>query len=166
MELTKDTLIDFLLHLNERGLINNYDFSYEDVVDDFLTEYLNYPHLKDLRLTVFNKETGEVTFKPKITPESLFLQIFDGCVVKFDHGKYPDSVLYLDKNGNYLGEYKSTTNYFWLNYELVWKVFALTYSLNLTATGELLDELVEKYFKLKGVTTSRKLIHRPDEKQN
>jgi hypothetical protein len=40
MELTRDTLIDFLLHLNESGLINNHDFSYEDAVDDFLTDAL------------------------------------------------------------------------------------------------------------------------------
>lgn len=31
-----NTLIDFLLYLNDRGLINNYDFSYEDVANDYL----------------------------------------------------------------------------------------------------------------------------------
>ena len=31
----EELLIDFLLDLNEKGLINNYDFSYEDVAQDF-----------------------------------------------------------------------------------------------------------------------------------
>ena len=32
----EDILINFLLFLNETGHINNHDFSYEDVVKDFL----------------------------------------------------------------------------------------------------------------------------------
>lgn len=34
----KDFLINFLIKLNEKGLINNYDFSYEEEAEKFLKE--------------------------------------------------------------------------------------------------------------------------------
>lgn len=37
----EDFLIDFLLELNQKGLINNHDFSYEDVARDFANKYEN-----------------------------------------------------------------------------------------------------------------------------
>ena len=32
----KDVLLDFLLHLNDKQLINNYDFDYEEEINKFL----------------------------------------------------------------------------------------------------------------------------------
>jgi hypothetical protein len=55
-------------------------------------------------IDTFNKETGEVTFKsikPEITSEELFLQFFDGCVVRFDKEKYPYHIFYFDNDGDY-----------------------------------------------------------------
>lgn len=37
----KDILIEFLLVLNEKGLINNYDFDYEKVSQDFVNKHEN-----------------------------------------------------------------------------------------------------------------------------
>jgi hypothetical protein len=106
----------------------------------------------------FNTETSEVTFKPvkqQITPEELFLQFFDGCVVRFDTEKYPDSIFYFDKSGNFLMEYNSKYNEFWVRYLTVWKVFETQFSLNFTSTKDLLNRLVREHFKLKKVTTKR-----------
>lgn len=107
------------------------------------------------QIDTFNTETGEVTFKPtkpEITPENLFLQIFDGCTVRFDTEKYPNSIFYFDKDGNFLAEYDSKTNFFWLSYHKVWKVFQAQFSLNYNLLKELLSQQVEQHFKLKQVT--------------
>jgi hypothetical protein len=104
----------------------------------------------------FNTETGEVTFrpvKPQITPEELFLQFFDGCTTRFDRKEYPYSIFYFDKDGNYLAEFRSKSNTFYINYSKVWSIFEAEYSLNYSSTRELMNRLVEEHFKLKDVTT-------------
>jgi hypothetical protein len=104
----------------------------------------------------FDVQTGEVTFRPinpQITPEKLFLQFFDGCVARFDREKYPNSIFYFDKDGNFLAEYSEKNNTSYLNYHKVWKVFETEYSLNYSSAKELMDRLVEEHFKLKDVTT-------------
>jgi hypothetical protein len=104
----------------------------------------------------FDIQTGEVTFKPvqpQIAPEKLFLQFFDGCVVRFDRENYSDHIFYFDKDGNYLAEFRSKSNAFYINYSKVWEVFETKYSLNYSSTKELMNRLVEEHFKFKGVTS-------------
>lgn len=108
-------------------------------------------------IDTFNVETGEVTFKPtkpEITPENLFLQIFDGCVVRLDMEKYPNSIFYFDKDGNFLAEYDSHTNTFWVSYPKVWQVFQAQFSPNYNLLRELLSQQVEQHFKLKQGTAN------------
>jgi hypothetical protein len=114
-------------------------------------------------IDTFNTETGEVTFRPvepQITPNELFLQLFDGCIVRFDRKNYPDYIFYFDKDGNYLAEYNSESNKFWVNYTKVWEVFQTEFSLNHNSTKDLLTKQVEDHFKFKGVTTDTWVVWR------
>jgi hypothetical protein len=52
----EETLINFLLFLNESGRINDYDFSYEDVVKDFLgLEENSLSEEEELKIRLHNK---------------------------------------------------------------------------------------------------------------
>lgn len=109
------------------------------------------------QIDTFNTETGEVAFKPtqpEITAENLFLQIFDGCTVRFDRETYTDSVFYFDKGENFLARYDSQTNTFWVSYPRVWQVFQAQFSLTPNLLREVLSQIVEQYFKLKQVTVA------------
>jgi hypothetical protein len=105
-------------------------------------------------IDTFNVETRELTLKPQITPEELFLQFFDGCTVRFDRENYPDYIFYFDKDENYLADYFVKSNRFYINYHKVWEVFETEFSLNSSSTKSLLNRLVEEHFKLKDVTTT------------
>jgi hypothetical protein len=107
-------------------------------------------------IDTYDGDTGEVTFKPiqpQITPEELFLQFFDGCVIRFDRKEYPYSIFYFDKDGNFLADFYPNDNTFWVNYYKVWELFQTTFSLNYDSTKVLLNKLVEECFKQKGFTT-------------
>lgn len=113
------------------------------------------------QIDTFNTETGEVAFKPtqpEITAENLFLQIFDGCTVRFDMEKYPNSIFYFDKDGNFLAEYDSQTNFFWVSYPKVWQVFEAQFSLNYDLLREVLSQQIEQHFKLTQVTAKSSLF--------
>lgn len=55
-EMEKSSFISLLLFLNEEGYINNHDFAYEDVVEEFLNKNIkNISEEDELKIRLHNK---------------------------------------------------------------------------------------------------------------
>ena len=65
---------------------------------------------------------------------------------------YPDSIFYVYKD-KYFIEYSITNNWAWLDYNRIWKIFSSKYHCNSQEIKEITEHLLEKYLKLKGITT-------------
>lgn len=66
------------------------------------------------------KEIQEIIDKPEITPEQRFLEILNGCEIKIEKEKYPNSV-FLFKNGECYFEIENLI--LWCRYKHVWQIF-------------------------------------------
>lgn len=95
------------------------------------------------------KEIQEIIDKPEITPEQRLLGILNGCEVKIDKEKYPNSV-FLFKNGECYFEIEK--QYLWCRYKHVWQIFENEFSMNYADIQQFIKGQVEEHFKCKGLT--------------
>ena len=95
------------------------------------------------------KMVQEIIDKPEITPRQRFLEILNGCEVKIDKEKYPDSV-FLFKNGKCYFEIENLT--LWCKYKHVWQIFENEFSMNYVDIQQFIKGQVEEHFKCMGLT--------------
>jgi hypothetical protein len=97
---------------------------------------------------------AEVKKQPKPTPEQRFKELIAGIDVSrptVDFEKYPYSIFWLDKAGNYFFEYDFKNEHFWCSQERIWRVFKTEFGMKYNDTQASLIIQVEQHFKLKGV---------------
>ena len=86
--------------------------------------------------------------------EAIFNNIVNSITdVKTDEVKYPDAIFYLNNNKK-VANYNSKSKHFWCNYDNFWLKFYLNNTFNYYVVNDLLNDMVEEHFKLKGVTTT------------
>ena len=95
------------------------------------------------------KSVQEIIDKPEITPKQRLLEILNGCEIKIDKEKYPDSVFFFKSGECY---FEIEKQYLWCSYMDVWSVFEKEFSLNYNQIQALIKDAVEEHFKCKGLT--------------
>ncbi len=105
--------------------------------------------------------------------EKLFLKLIGEFEWKYDAQEYPSSlfgfkgkeILFEIYNSEALNQQKIIANYrfgsgqdlknhsFWFNYDKIWSVFESKFSMKYTEIKSFMNGMVEKHFKMKGVTT-------------
>ena len=95
------------------------------------------------------KTVQEIIDKPEITPKQRFLEILNGCEIKIDKEKYPNSV-FLFKNGECYFEIENPI--IWCRYKHVWQIFENEFSMNYVDIQQFIKGQVEEHFKCKGLT--------------
>lgn len=95
------------------------------------------------------KTVQEIIDKPEITPEQRLLEILNGCEIKIDKEKYPDSV-FLFKNGECYFEIENLI--LWCRYKHVWQIFENEFSMNYVDIQQFIKGQVEEHFKCMGLT--------------
>jgi hypothetical protein len=58
----------------------------------------------------------------EVEVEEKFLDMWNGCTIKFDYKKRPESI-FLVKNDKYMFEQDYKNGYLWCSYDDVWSVF-------------------------------------------
>ena len=87
------------------------------------------------------------------TKELIFLDLVKDLERKEDRVKYPDRVLWFNKNGEGMFEHNEENGIMWCSITRVWSVFVSRFNMNYYDVQEFMNGMVEKHFKLKGVTT-------------
>ena len=77
-------------------------------------------------------------------------RIFSNLEVKLDD-KYTDSIFY-EFNNEVVFEYDKKTNYFYYDYDKIYKVLLSEFGLNYIKINELIVDKVEEHLKFRGVT--------------
>lgn len=95
------------------------------------------------------KAVQEIIDKPEITAKQILLELINGCEIKIDKEKYPDSVFFF-KNGEYYFEIEK--QYLWCRYNYVWGVFISEFKMSYADIQSLIKTTVEEHFKCKGLT--------------
>lgn len=85
--------------------------------------------------------------------ESFFIKKFIDCQIKIDQDKYSNMIFFFDQNNNYLSEYSSKNQEFWISYQNIWTNLVSKYSLKGYQIKNLSKTWVEEHFKLRPVTT-------------
>ena len=98
--------------------------------------------IEELRQFIENEEK-------KPTKEERFLELINGCEIKIDKAKYPNSVFFF-KGDKYFFEIEK--QYLWCSYVNVWSVFESEFKLGYDEIKSLIKSMVEEHFKMKGVT--------------
>lgn len=99
------------------------------------------------------KELRKIIEQPeKRTKEEAFIELINGCQIKIDKVKYPDSVFFF-KNGEYYFEIGKDN--LWCRYKYVWSVFESEFKLNHHEIKNFIEDMVEEHFKINGVTPIR-----------
>lgn len=95
------------------------------------------------------KAVQEIIDKPEITKEQRFLELLNGCEIKIDKEKYPNSI-FLFKNGEYYFEIENDR--LWCRHKYVWSVFENEFSMQYNEIQVFIKGMVEEHFKCKGLT--------------
>lgn len=88
--------------------------------------------------------------------EERFLELIQGIDISrpiVDFEQYPSSMFWVDKDGNYIAEYDFKDSRFWFSDNRIWSVFESEFGLNYNEIQDFTKTMVEKHFKIKGVTT-------------
>ena len=85
------------------------------------------------------------------TKESVFAKMVANLERKEDRTKYPDSVFWLNKDGQFMFQHDEKNGYFWCSYARVWSVFESKFGMNYDEIKAFTKGVV--HFKCKGVTT-------------
>lgn len=83
------------------------------------------------------------------SPERIFLDIIDGCTIKIDKDKYPDSI-FLFKGDDWMFEIEKSI--VWCRWDKVWNKIYKAISGDYNATQAFIKDLLEQHFKMNGVT--------------
>ena len=86
------------------------------------------------------------------TKESIFAELCKDLERKEDRVKYPNSVFWLDKDGNYMFEHDEKNEYFWCSYTHVWSVFESKFGMKYDEIQAFTKGMVEEHFKCKEIT--------------
>src|SRR6478735_5117708 len=65
---------------------------------------------------------------------------------------YPDYIMYFNDKGENIFQQDLKTPWFYVRYNLIWKVFETKFNLNYKETSNLIKGIVEQAYKLQGVT--------------
>lgn len=95
------------------------------------------------------RQTQKVSKKEEMEKE--FLNLWNGCTLKFDFEKYSQSI-FLMKDGKYFFEQDFKRNYLWCSYNNVWSIFESKYGLEYNEIQSFIRDMVEQHFKLGGLT--------------
>jgi hypothetical protein len=87
----------------------------------------------------------------KVSAEKRFLDLWNGCAIKFDFEKYPERI-FLMKDNMVMFEQDFKNGYLWCDYKLVWSVFENEYGFTYTDIQSFIKDVVERHFKM-GVIT-------------
>jgi len=109
--------------------------------------------LNELANKLFNIISTFKNLKIKDEKESFFIHQFIDCQIKIDYDAYPDKIFFFDEYGNYLSEYDSKSQEFWISYPNVWSPLEFNYNLDSIEIMKLTANWIEEHFKLKNVST-------------
>lgn len=101
------------------------------------------------REQMLRKEAAEYS-----SPEQVFLDIIDGCTIKIDKDRFPNSI-FLFKGDEWMFEIEKST--VWCRWDKVWDKISVAISGDYAATQAFIRGLLEQHFKMKGVTPDNKL---------
>ena len=96
------------------------------------------------RESVLRKQAASV-----LSPEQVFLDIIDGCTIKIDKLKYPNSI-FLFKGDDWMFEIENSN--IWCRLDKVWERISEAISGDYQATLAFLKMQLDQHFKMKGVT--------------
>lgn len=88
-----------------------------------------------------------------------FLRLIEGCKIKVDFERYPNSIFYF-KDGEYLMDYDLKTEYFWISSSKIWAKSQSEFGYNNEYVRELITGIVKQHFKCKVVRTTRIIFKR------
>ena len=91
----------------------------------------------------------KITNQSDLSKEERFLQLIDGLTIKIDKEKYSDSIFFF-KGNDYYFEIEKTD--IWCSYDQVWSVFKREYGMNYDGIQVFIKDMVERHFKMNGVT--------------
>jgi hypothetical protein len=95
------------------------------------------------------KAVQEIIDNPEITAKQRFLELLNGCEIKIDKEKHPNSLFFFKNGENY---FEIEKEYFWCRYKYVWAIFESEFSMNYLQIQAVIKEAVEEHFKCKGST--------------
>lgn len=87
------------------------------------------------------------------TKEDRFKELIEGIEINkpvVDFEKFPTSIFWFKGDKLYF-EYNWKSNFFWVNWSLVWRVFEKEYNMKYSDIQAFMKIMVEEHFKLKGV---------------
>ena len=88
------------------------------------------------------------------TKESIFAELVANLERKEDRVKYPNSVFWMNKDGEFMFEHDDEKNgYFWCSYARVWSVFETKFGMKYDEIQSFTKGMVEEHFKCKVNTT-------------
>ena len=92
------------------------------------------------------------------TKEEIFLDMWNGCTIKYDNFKYPNKV-FLFKNDICWFEQDFKNEYLWCRYDCIWSIFENQFSMQYSDIQSFIKGMVEEHFKLMLLTpTSLKVV--------
>ena len=147
--------------------INNILKEAEDSSDDFFQSKHIEKRKKDLKKGLEKKkkeaiykltkglEKVKIAYKSKDwkdDKEELFLELFSKLRVdnNIDQNKY--GYILLDSNDIKRCFYNLESDYFWINYASIWRVFETRFDMNDDDIQSFMDDMLEEHFKLYDIT--------------
>ena len=105
---------------------------------------------KQQRISALEAELEQLK-KPEKTPAQRFWELVSGTTLKFDFGKYPNT-LFGFREDQYVWEYDLENHALWLGYSTVWSILKDEFGLDHDGVQRVIKNEVEEHFKCKGVT--------------
>ncbi len=91
--------------------------------------------------------------------EDEFLEIMRNVIEETDK-KYPDSVLYVDKNTNQIYiKYDQKSRYLWINYDKLWSIFEKKYHLEYEEIQRFFKDMMGEHYNLRDITPMTSGVH-------
>lgn len=81
------------------------------------------------------------------SPEQIFLDIIEGCTIKIDKDRYPDSI-FLFKGDDWMFEIEDST--VWCRWSTVWNKISIAIYGDYGATQAFIRRQLEQHFKMRG----------------
>ena len=98
---------------------------------------------KEAELQQLKKEFEKVTLKER------FQELLNGCTIKIDREKYPNSI-FLFKGDKCFFEFENDN--FWISYFNVWEIIEKEFKIDYDKIQALIKSEIEEHFKCDGVT--------------
>jgi len=82
----------------------------------------------------------------------LFHTLTKNLVVKIDEKEYPNFIFFFNENNNCIFKYNTKNGYFYCSYYNFIIFFYEKFNINWLILNEIIKDMVENHFKLKGIT--------------